>query len=238
VLEQVVNAEAIARHYHLVNQPGGDRVYMPKLNVVPASPRRVKRGHKMLGSCATEGCVVRSKAKKGRSAAVLDKAGPSTPDTRGQALLGRRLSSGEDIKKLPGTQLVAELRHELEQCWQQIEEKNKLIEKLLAEAKRGRTQRKRQFFTKQFHCSGALKNETLTNYFGLTNGWNDFVVWVTSFHVDFGDNDLVESHSEDVRFIELTPFENLVAKAYVHRYLLVLHFCAFLMLPLVRSIMS
>ena len=239
VLEQAVDAKEIARHYHPVDQPGGDRVYMPKLNVVPASPRRVTRGKKKLRSCATEGCVVRKKAKKGRSAAVLDKVGPSTPDARGQALLGRRLSSGEDIKKLPGTQLVAKLRHELEQCWQQIEEKNERIEKLVAEAKRRQTQRKRQFFTEQFHCSGALKNQTLTNYFGLTNGWNDFVVWVTSFHVDFGDNGLVESHSDDVRSNELTPFENcLVAKAYVHRCPALLIFCALLMLPLVRSIIS
>lgn len=169
----------------------------------------------MLGGCATEGGHVETKtAKKARPAAALD---GTAACPRGAALLGGNVSV-PDIEKLPGTKLVADLKHELAQLRQQVKEQNKLVEELRAAARRRPPPRKRQFFTSEFHCQGASKFETLKNYFGLTNGWKDFVIWVTSFHVD---DDLVESHSDDIRSHELTPFEQcLVAKAYVPSCLL------------------
>ena len=78
VIAQAVDSNAISQHYQVVDQPGGDRVYVPKLNVVLPSPRskrtRSKRSsQKMLGGCATEGGHVETKtAKKARPAAALD----------------------------------------------------------------------------------------------------------------------------------------------------------------------
>jgi len=220
-VQMLVKPDLIHKHYHLV--VGEKNVYLPKLNVMPPSNVMTRSGqvkrrrdHKIPDpQFATVEKVKRSRIH-GPTIGAAVRQPLCRDDTTAHQPSGKR---NLDSQQLPGTDAIATLNAEIRRL-------NALVTEHRLQQQEGREQARsssapqapefRLFFTQRGHCHYQKRFWTLKWWFGLTNDWDAFVVWITCFHSESRNNRLKETHSQNEQRAPLTDFEQcLLTKAYV-----------------------
>lgn len=207
-----VKPEAIEAHYYLCDD---DNIYVPKLNVQTFQRQlRSDRATEQRVIQDGEHMVQDSTGKRDRVTGEVE-----VDAVRRQLFQDDSALDGETVnaKHLPGITEIERLHAEV----RQLKERNEaLVAKLndltstTVPPRLPPRPRYRIFFTKEGHCKYQQRDWSLNQWFGMTNEWSAFVCFVKSFHCDFGDGGLQETHSIDESSKPLTDFECcLLAKA-------------------------